>query len=303
MMSATSSNPLRGIALLLISQLLLVSMDATAKVLSLTVAVPLLVWARYTVHLVLMVIFFGPSRGRAMLATKNLPMQLIRGLLLLATSISGLVALHMLPMAETASLAFTSPLIATILAGPWLGERVGRLGWFTILVGALGAALISRPSSHLPLQGVLLVLASAVSFSFYQILTRKLSQTEDSVTMLFYTALVGAVCLSVALPWIPQEGALTWTHGMAMLSLGVYAGIGHFCVIHAFRHAPVSTLTPFMYVQLVWAALLGWLLFGHFPDNLSMVGILIIVCGGLLLSLARSKRIAVNLQPSGNLRA
>ncbi|MGF6995065.1 DMT family transporter [Paraburkholderia sp. GAS32] len=300
-MSLTSSNSLRGIALLLISQFFLVSMDATAKKLSLTISVPLLVWARYTVHLALMVIFFAPSRGRSMLATKSLPTQLCRGLLLLATSIFGLVALHMLPMAETAGLAFMSPLIATILAGPWLGERVGRLGWCAILAGALGAALISRPSSHLPLPGVLLVLASAASFSFYQILTRKLSQTEDSVTMLFYTALIGTVCLSVALPWIRQEVTPTWTQDIAILSLGVYAGVGHFCVIHAFRYARVSTLTPFMYVQLVWAALLGWIIFGHFPDGLSIVGILIIVVGGLLLSFARHTRIAVNIQSSNEL--
>lgn len=302
-MSLTSSNSLRGIGLLLISQFLLVSMDATAKKLSLTISVPLLVWARYTVHLVLMVIFFAPSRGRSMLATKSLPTQLCRGLLLLATSIFGLVALHMLPMAETAGLAFTSPLIATILAGPWLGERVGRLGWCAILVGALGAVLISRPSSHLPFEGVLLVFASAVSFSFYQILTRKLSQTEDSVTMLFYTALVGTACLSVALPWIQIGATPTWTQTIAILSLGVYAGVGHFCVIHAFRHAPVSTLTPFMYVQLVWAALLGWVIFGHFPDGLSIVGMLIIVGGGLLLSFARRSRVVVNTEPPSELSA
>jgi drug/metabolite transporter (DMT)-like permease len=288
---------LRGIGMLLISQLLLVSMDATAKKLSLTLAVPLLVWARYAVHLVLMLIFFAPSRGRSILATKNLPAQLCRGLLLLGTSISGLVALRILPMAETAGLAFMSPLIATILAGPLLGEKVGRIGWSAILVGAAGAVLISRPSSHLPLEGVLLVLASAVSFSIYQILTRKLSHTEDSVTMLFYTALVGTVCLSVVLPWIPSGAAPTLPQTIGVLSLGVYAGIGHFCVIHAFRQAPVSRLTPFMYVQLVWAALLGWLVFGHFPDGLSIVGMLIIVGGGLLLSFARSRRSAANAEP------
>ncbi|RKE26300.1 threonine/homoserine efflux transporter RhtA [Paraburkholderia sp. BL23I1N1] len=302
-MSRTPSNSLRGIALLLISQFLLVSMDATAKKLSLTISVPLLVWARYTVHLALMVLFFVPSRGRSVLATKSLPTQICRGLLLLATSIFGLVALHILPMAETAGLAFMSPLIATILAGPWLGERVGRVGWCAISVGALGAILISRPSSHLPIEGVLLVLASAVSFSFYQILTRKLSQTEDSVTMLFYTALVGTVCLSVALPWFRQGATPTWTQTLAILSLGVYAGLGHFCVIRAFRYAPVSTLTPFMYVQLVWAALLGWIIFGHFPDGLSIVGIFIVVGGGLLLSFTRRTQIAVSIQSPGELNA
>ncbi|ODP31238.1 DMT family transporter [Pandoraea sp. ISTKB] len=286
---------MRGIGWLLVSQLLLVSMDATAKALSLSIAVPLLVWARYAVHLALMVIVFAPSRGWSIVRTKHLTAQVVRGLLLLGTSLSGLIALRILPMAETAGLAFMSPLIATMLAGPLLGEKVGRLGWCAILVGASGAVLISRPSSHLPLEGVLLVLLSAVSFSFYQILTRKLSHLEDSITMLFYTALVGTVCLSFALPWIPLETMPTFPQTLGILSLGVYAGIGHFCVIHAFRHAPVSTLTPFMYVQLVWAALLGWFIFDHFPDGLSIVGMLIIVGGGLLLSFARARRVATRV--------
>ncbi|VVE01435.1 Riboflavin transporter [Pandoraea anhela] len=289
---------MRGIGWLLLSQLLLVSMDATAKALSLSIAVPLLVWARYAVHLVLMVVVFAPSRGGSIMRTKHPGAQVVRGLLLLGTSLSGLIALRILPMAETAGLAFMSPLIATMLAGPLLGEKVGRLGWCAILVGASGAVLISRPSSHLPLEGVLLVLLSAVSFSFYQILTRKLSHVEDSITMLFYTALVGTVCLSFALPWIPLETMPTLPQTLGIVSLGIYAGIGHFCVIHAFRHAPVSTLTPFMYVQLVWAALLGWFIFGHFPDGLSIVGMLIIVGGGLLLSFARTRRAAMSAAPA-----
>jgi len=287
MLPTTSLSPVRGIALLLLSQLLLVAMDATAKHLSQTFPVLLLVWARYTVHCALMVVFFLPSQCRALFATKQLGVQIIRALLLLATSACGLIALRVLPLAETAGLAFVSPLLATILAGPWLGEKVGRAGWFAIFLGALGALLISHPGGHLPFGAILLVLASALSFSIYQILTRQLSRTESTSTMLFYTALGGAVCMNLALPWFWGGPVPSWQQALQIASLGIYGGVGHLLVIQAFRNAPVSTLTPFMYVQLIWATLLGWLFFGHFPDSLSITGMVVIVASGLLLSYAR----------------
>lgn len=302
-MSVTSPNPLRGIWLLLLSQLLLAAMDATGKHLSLTFSVLLLVWARYTVHFVVMCVALLPSRGLSLFATRHLPAQIIRALLLLATSTFGILALRTMPLAETAGLAFVSPLLATLLAGPWLGEKVGRSGWIAIVIGAIGALLISRPGGALPLPGVLLVLASALAFSVYQILTRQLSQTENSMTMLFYTAMGGAVCMNVALPWIWSGPAPTWPQTLQLLSLGVYGGVGHLLVIHAFRNAAVSVLTPFMYLQLIWATLLGWMLFDHIPDKLSVVGMMVIVFGGIVLwfgrqyDARRDARRAANLPP------
>ena len=284
-MPALSPNALHGIVLLLLSQLLLSVMDATAKHLSQTFSVFLLVWARYTVHCVLMIIFLLPFRQRSLFSTQRLPAQIARALLLLATSIFGLMALRSMPLAETAGLAFLSPLMATLLAVPWLGEKVGKAGWLAILAGATGALLIARPGGALPLGGVLFVLASALCFSVYAILTRQLSRTESSMTMLFYTALGGAVCMNLALPWIPEGPLPTWPQALQILSLGLCGGGGHLLIIHAFRNAPVSTLTPFMYVQLVWATLLGWQVFGHLPDGLSFAGMAIIMFSGLALYL------------------
>ena len=169
-----------------------------------------------------------------------------------------------MPLAETAGLAFVSPLLATILAGPWLGEKVGKPAWIAILAGGIGALLIARPGGTLPVSGVVFVLAAALCFSIYQILTRQLAQTESSTTLLFYTALGGAVCMNLALPWIAEGPIPTWPDALQMLSLGLFGGGGHFLIIRAFRAAPVSTLAPFMYVQLVWASLLNWQFSGNY---------------------------------------
>jgi len=262
-------------------------MDTTSKHLVQTFSAFLLVWARYSVHCLLMIVFLTPSFGGALLYTNRLGLQIVRALLLLSCSTLTILALRTMPLAEATGLSFVSPLLATLLAGPWLGEKVGKASWIAILAGAIGAALVARPDGTLPVAGVLLTLGAALCFAVYQILTRQLSRTETSVSMLFYTALAGAVCMNLALPWLPLGPLPTWPQALLILSLGVFGGCGHYLVIQAFRMAPVSTLSPFVYFNLVWTTLLGWIVFGDLPDAWSVAGIAIIAASGMGLMLAR----------------
>ncbi len=193
--------PLRGIALLLAALMLFACLDATAKHLSQTFAVPLLVWARYTLHCLLMVVFLAPSMRGRLLRTRRAGSQILRALMLLATTGLGIAALRLMPLAETTALAFLSPLIVTVLAGPWLGERIGAARWAAVLTGFLGVLLIAQPGGALAGAGVAFALGAAVCYSIYQLLTRQLSASESTLTMLFYTALVGSVVMTAALPW------------------------------------------------------------------------------------------------------
>ncbi|HZV54763.1 MAG TPA: DMT family transporter [Rhodocyclaceae bacterium] len=279
-------HPLRGVALMLAALFCFALLDATSKHLSQTFNVPLLVWARYTVHCLLMLVFLGPSQGARLVATARPFAQIGRALLLVAVTGFAMAAFRVMPLAETTALVFVTPLIVALLAGPFLGERVGAPRWLAALVGFGGTLLIARPGGTLPPDGILYTMIAAVCYAFYQIQTRKMAATERPVTMVFYTALVGTAAMSLALPWIWTGPAPEPLEAVMIASLAIYGGTGHFLLTHAFRHAPASTLAPFLYAQLIWASLLGWLFYDQWPDTLSIAGMLTIVAGGVAVAVA-----------------
>ncbi len=290
-MSRPLQHPLRGILLFLLAQMMFASLDATSKYLTAFFAVPLLVWARYLVHFVLMLLFVAPSMRGELVRTANPRLQVVRALALLSVTGCGMAAFRVMPLAEATSVLFLAPLLVTLMAGPLLGERIGRARWLAVGIGFAGVLLVVRPGSGLNLAGVLWALGGAFSYALYQILTRKLSQAEHPMRQLFYTALVGTAVTSAALPWIWQQAAPSPLHWLLIASLGIYGGVGHFLLIHAFHRAPASMLTPFTYVQLLWATLLGWLVFGNMPGAVTASGMAVIAGSGLWLALGERGRL------------
>lgn len=283
---APAQHPLRGILLFMLALMLFALLDATSKHLTATFAVPLLVWARYTLHFVIMLVFVAPSMRLQLVRTDNLALQVVRALALVGTTGFAMMAFRSMPLAEATAVLFLAPLLVTLLAGPFLGERIGAGRWVAVVVGFAGVLLIARPGGALNLAGVLWALAGAACYAAYQLLTRRLSHAENPLTLLFYTALVGTAVMSLALPWFWFEFSPDPLQWLMIASLGFYGGVGHFILIRAFRLAPASTLTPFGYTQLIWAGLLGWLVFGHLPDAMTTAGMAIIAASGLWLALA-----------------
>lgn len=285
-----AQHPLRGILLFMLALMLFALLDATSKHLTATFAVPLLVWARYTLHFAIMLVFVAPSMRLQLVRTDNLALQIVRALALVGTTGFAMMAFRSMPLAEATAVLFLSPLLVTLLAGPFLGERIGAGRWAAVVVGFAGVILIARPGGALTLAGVLWALAGAACYAAYQLLTRRLSHAEHPLTLLFYTALVGTAVMSLALPWFWFEFSPSTLQWLQIASLGFYGGVGHFILIRAFRLAPASTLTPFGYTQLIWAGLLGWLVFGHIPDALSAAGMAVIAASGLWLALGERRR-------------
>lgn len=294
---AFEARPLRGIALLLASLFFFAALDANAKYLAQRYPVLFLVWARYLVHCVVMLVILGPRHGWRLVATRNLGKQVLRGTMLVGCTAAGISALARMPLAETTAIAFTAPLIVALLAGPWLGEKLTSGRWAAVGIGFLGVLLIARPGGDVTLPGIGFALLAATCYAAYQILTRQLAASESTVTLVFYTALTGTAALSPFVPWFwstlsavpPVESAL-------IVGLGILGGSGHFLLTRAFRHGPASLLSPFIYVQLVWAGLLGALLFDQWPDGLSLAGMGIVVACGLALAIfaRHEERVAVN---------
>lgn len=264
-------------------------LDATAKHLSQTFPVPMLVWARYALHFVLMLLFLAPTMRWKLVATRRPVMQVVRALMLVGVTGFAMAAFRHLPLAETTALLFITPLIVALLAGPFLGERLRPFHWVASLCGFGGALLIARPDGALNAAGLVLVIAAALCYSIYQIQTRLLSPTENTLTMLFYTALVGTAGMTLAAPLYWGGPLPDWREGLMIASLGLYGGTGHYLLISAFRHTAATTLSPFLYVQLIWATLLGWLVFGHWPDGATLLGMAIIAASSASLALTQRR--------------
>ena len=284
----TTTN-IRGILFFLTGLFLFSTVDTTAKYLTSFYSVQLLVWARFAVHLVIMLAVAAPTMGRELIVTQRPVLMTFRALLLVLSSLFIQTAFRTLPIAETTAVFFVSPVLVALLAGPMLGEKVSGKIWFATLTGFCGVLVIARPGGSLLGSGLFYTLAAALCFSLYQILTRKLADTEPTLRQLFYTALVGTLVMTPIVPpyWTGEMPSLM--HSLLIVSLGVYGGIGHFLVIRAYRTTPASTLSPIMYFQLIWAALLGWAVFNQLPDPLSLLGMLIVGTAGLSLALRPSR--------------
>ena len=278
-------DPLRGALLLLAALFLFAGMDTVTKFLTAHYEVPLVVAMRYLLHTLLMVILLAPRQGRRLVQTQRTGLVLVRAASLAIASLCVGLALQRMPVAETTSIVFLAPLMVVLLARPVLGERIGPLGWLAAVTGFVGVLLIVRPGSGLDPTGVVFALGVAGATVIYFLLSRLLARTEQTLSLLFYAALVGAVVFGLDLPWSwggPAPGALEVA---LFLAMGSAAGLGHFLLTAAYRHAPASLLAPMNYLQLLWAALLGWLVFGHVPDHLSLLGMGVVAISGVLIAL------------------
>jgi len=238
-----------------------------------------------------MLVMLGPALRTRLFRTRRPGMHLVRGLLLLSTSLCGVAAFQRMPLAEATAIIFASPVIVVLLARPILGEKIGALRWLAVLLGFGGVLLVARPGSGLVPEGIAFALAAAVVYALYQILTRKMSSTESPVTLLFHTALIGSALTTAALPWMNHGPDPSTPDYLAMGAMGVLAGCGHFLLTRAFREAPASLLSPLLYVQLLWATLFGWLVFDQLPDRIALGGMLVIGVAGVLIAID-SRRVA-----------
>jgi len=239
---------------------------------------------RYSVHCLLMLIFLGPSMGRRLVTARQPAYQILRALMLLCCTGFGVTAYSLMPLGETTAIAFVSPLIVALLAGPWLGEKLTGGRWLAIGLGLVGVMLIARPGGATNPEGIACALGAAFCLAVYQLLTRQLSAWENTLTMLFYTALVGALTMSLGLPWIWGGPSPSAFEALLMVALGIFGGTGHWLLIRALRRAPASLLAPFMYLQVVWASLLGASIFGHWPDQFALAGMTVVIGSGLFLA-------------------
>ena len=193
-----------------------------------------------------------------------------------------------MPLGEATAVMFLAPVVVIILSALVLKEKISAGLWAAVFFGVLGVAIIVRPGGELFTPALLLPLAAAICFGVYQLLTRRLSDTDHPVTSNFISAIMGTVIFGVTLPW--TWVSMEWQHVALVVALAALALVGHMMMTHAYRFATAASLAPFTYGQIVVASILGVLFFEHTPDVGGLIGMAIIIFSGCVLAWGQHRR-------------
>lgn len=259
--------------------------EAFAKYLGERLPLSQVIWGRYLGHLLLMLLLLLPVYGRTIFSANRPGMQVLRSLILLLDTACFFYGLTMIGLAEATAIFFTVPALVVVLSIPLLGERVRLPAVLAIALGFVGTLVIVRPGSGTTddmALGALFIFIAACCTALYNVITRKLADADPLPVTLFYTAMIGALVSSLVVPfhWQLPSQPFDW---MALLSIGVFGGLAHSAIIAAHKFANATTVAPFMYSQIFWALLLGWLMFEQLPDRYSFAGGALVIASGLYL--------------------
>ena len=266
---------------MVLAMLFLAAMDVCAKFLANDHDVLQIVWIRFFGQSVVVMILLFPIHGLKLIKSNHLPLQLIRSVLMILGTFMNFISLRYLQLDQTAAIAFTSPFWVVLFSAPLLGERVSRVQVLAIAAGFIGVLVITRPGFGEVHWAAYLSVGVALVLALFQIATRKLASIDNDATTLFYTTALGAVVVS---PFVMSVWTTPNTIGwFAMLLLGVLGLAGHYCIIVAHRYAPAGVLAPFVYTQIIWMIVFGFIIFADVPDFWTLVGATIVVSSGLYL--------------------
>ncbi len=271
-----------AVALMCAAAVFFSGIDSSSKWLSVHLPAAEIVWARYVGAAVFSLLAARSFARPRVLISHSPGLQIIRSTLLLGSTLCNFFALRKLQLAETSTISFLSPLFVALLAGPWLGERIGRARAAAIAVGFLGVLIAVRPGSAAFQPITLLCVAGVMCNALYGLATRALAGRDLSETTLAWTPIAGVAVLTPFLPWTWQtpESGLVWA---VMGMMGLCGGLGHWLLILAHHRAPASVLAPFGYTQLIWMIIVGALVFGDWPPTATLVGAGIVIASNLFL--------------------
>jgi len=253
-------------------------MDAVAKVLTQEIGVWPTLWIRYLGQAVLVFLIVLPRFGKIVKTSFPL-LQLARSVFLMCATMCFFWGISNIGLAEATAIMDISPVLITLGAVLFLGERIGIRRVIGIIGALIGAMIVIRPGSDVFSVYALFSLGAAICYSGYNIITRFVGAREDPWTSLFYTALFGAIVFSTIVPFHWQQLSMFTITLMAALS--VMATLAQWLLIKALSLGEASLLAPIGYIALIFATLWGFLLFGDLPDQWTVIGALVIVASGV----------------------
>ena len=269
-----------GILLIVLAALCFALLDTATKHAATLAPVLMLLWGRYVFQAVVTFAMRFPAQRSALLKTANPRFQMLRGVLLLITSACSFLGLQYLPVGEFTAMVMLSPLVATAMAAAVLKNQVSPRRWALMVTGLVGVLLVVRPGGQVFSWALLFPVVMVTSYGWFQVLTSRLSGEENPHTTQFYTGLVGALLMCPVVFFYWNSAALL-AHWPWFLLIGFLGTFGHLLLIQAYQRASAPVLTPYLYAQIAFATLLGWLVFDHVPDGLAWLGIAVIAASGI----------------------
>ena len=273
---------MKAITFNLLAWVMLPIMDGFAKYLSSDLPVLQITWARYffTVAFTFPIMFFF---YRNQLKWSEKPkLQFLRGLILLTANICFFYSISVISLAKALTLAFVAPLIVTAFSPIFLSEKVGLRRWLAVIIGFIGSLVVIRPGFVEINLASLAALGTGVMYGFYLIITRKLSTSDNPLLTLLLTGVVGAIIISIVMPFVWVKPTLNqWS---MMAAIGIFACVGHLFLILSLKYADASKLAPFSYFEIITNIIIGYYFFSDFPDNWTFLGLFIIVISGIYIS-------------------
>jgi drug/metabolite transporter (DMT)-like permease len=224
----------------------------------------------------------NPLTHRGLLRTRSPKLQIVRSLLLVGSTALNFLALRWLQLDEALSIIFTFPFLVAIISGPILGEWFGWRRWSAIGFGFIGVLLITRPGLGGMHPAALITLGATICYSFYAVITRIVSRVDSNQTSLFYANFIGALVMLPVIPFVWSPPA-DWVVALMLMMTGVLGSTGHYFLIAGHKLAPASVLSPYVYTQLIWVIILGYLVFGQVPNSWTIAGAAIVIASGLYL--------------------
>jgi drug/metabolite transporter (DMT)-like permease len=280
-----SRETLTGVAFVAIAMLIFAVSDTIGKHLFALYSVLAVAAVRYIVNLVLLFAVLWPSHRNNLWRTQKTGLVILRGLCLVLATLTMSYALQLMPVGETVAILYLYPFLVMLLAAPLLGEKVSNVMWVGAVASFAGVLLIVRPGGGLDPVGVVLMLLNVFLATAYALMTRHLARTETTIAMLFHSALSGTIIFTGLAFAMLDSFAPTMKDFALMLLIGLLATAGHFLITAAYRHAPASYLAPINYLHLVFAGLLGIVVFNHVPDTFAAVGMVLIAASGMVVAL------------------
>lgn len=280
---STSSAPLKGIALLMTAMAFFPLLDVCAKFLGQQgVPVVQMVWARFFFGALYCLPFALRVSGVAAIEPVNLAYNTARACIIILGTAFFFLSLKYLPIADTLAIFFIQPILVTALSPLLLNETVGLRRWVCVAIGFVGVLIIVRPGFQEINLGVFYALFAGFLSALFIIITRHLTGKADAMVTTFQTSAIGALVLTVGLPWfwMPVSG----NQWMLLLLLGAIATVGQYLVTRAYDFAEASLLSPFNYAEIITAVAAGWYFFNDFPDNWTLLGVSILITCAVYIS-------------------
>lgn len=275
---AVSQAPAKAILLSVSAILLFGMMDASVKAVTPLSGTAPALWARYTGQMLVVLVLVLP-RLRRVVRSNYLGLQIARSVLLMSATLFFFFAIGRSSLATASAVMSTNPLLITLGAALFLGERLGPRRIGAVVAAMIGALLVIRPGSDVFEPAALAAFLAAICFASYALITRRVGPDENVWTSLFYTGLVGAILTSCAVPffWTP----LTWEIAAWMCAIAGFGTVGQLLLIRALSLAEAGMLAPFNYTGLVFAVIMGIVAFGEWPDLWTLIGALVIAGAGI----------------------